>query len=195
MARSCTCALLLFTSSSFSSAQPLPEPAVEQYEPVISKLKPEQARGRGFKLEYFVNVPPEVFWRYKTSFDSQLLQRNKFINSHSLVSHEANVVVTESEYSYKPKAVFKWQSTVYPEQYLLKYTLLNPGECGQKYHYGEISLEAEGSGTRVTQISYFDFFGVSFWVNYPFKGGMSQFLKYTAQWEQQLVTEFEHEYQ
>ena len=194
-ARGSVCVLVLFASCAFSSEQLLSEPTTEQFETVISKLKPEQAHGRGFKLEYFVNVPPEVFWRHKTSFDNQYLITNKFINSHVLVSREANVVITENEYSYKPKAVFKWQSTIYPEQYLLKYTLLNPDECGQKYHYGHISLQAEGAGTRVTQVAYFDFFGVSFWVNYPFKGGMSRFLKYTAQWEQQLVSELEHQYQ
>jgi hypothetical protein len=156
---------------------------------------PERAHGRGFRLEFLVDAPLDVFWNYKTSFDNDLLHKNKYINSHKLVSREENLVVTETEYSYKPKHVFKWRTTIFPNQNLLKYELLNPDECGQKYHYGYIQLEAQGGGTRVTQVSYFDFFGVSFWVNYPFKGGMSEFLKYTARWEQQFVLEFEHLYQ
>lgn len=154
---------------------------------------PEQDRGRGFKLEYVVNAPLDVFWKYKTHFDNELLHNNRYINSHNLVSREGNRVITETVYSYKPREVFKWQTTVYPDRYFLEYTLLNPEECRQKYHYGSIQLEAEGTGTRVIHVSYFDFFGVSLWVNYPFKGGMSHFLKYTARWEQQLLSELESE--
>jgi hypothetical protein len=190
--RSCACALILFASSSLSSELPESGPSQVQFsnnDPVISKLMPEQAHGRGFKLEYVVNAPLDVFWSYKTHFDNELLHNNRYINSHKLVSREENLVITETEYSYKPKTAFKWQTTVFPEQHLLKYELLNPEECGQKYHYGYIQLQAEGTGTRVTQVSYFDFFGVSFWVNYPFKGGMSYFLNYTARWEQQLLSQ------
>ncbi len=57
---------------------------------------PEQAHGRGFKLEYPVNVPLDVFWSYKTSFDSELVHGNKYINSHKLVSREGNVAITET---------------------------------------------------------------------------------------------------
>ena len=196
--RICACALVLFASNGMSSEQPVPGPSQVQLsnsDPIISKLMPEQAHGRGFKLEYVVNAPLDVFWKYKTHFDNELLHNNKYIGSHKLVSREENLVITETEYSYKPKKVFKWQTTIFPEQHLLEYELLNPQECGQKYHYGYIQLEPEGTGTRVTQVSYFDFFGVSLWVNYPFKGGMSHFLKYTARWEQQLLSELEHEKQ
>ena len=192
----CACALLLFAPIGLSSELPVSGPSQVQLsnsDPIISRLMPEQAHGRGFKLEYVVNAPLDVFWKYKTNFDNELLHNNRYINSHKLVSRDDNLVITETEYSYKPKEIFKWQTTVFPEQYLLKYELLNPEECGQKYHYGYIQLETEGTGTRVTQVSYFDFFGVSLWVNYPFKGGMSHFLKYTARWEQQLLSEFEHE--
>ena len=194
--RSCACALVLFASGALSSELPVSGPSQVQLpnsDPIISKLMPEQARGRGFKLEYVVNAPLDVFWQYKTHFDNELLHNNRYINSHKLVSREENLVITETEYSYKPKKVFKWQTTVFPEKYLLKYQLLNPEECGQKYHYGYIQLQAEGTGTRVTQVSYFNFFGVSLWVNYPFKGGMSYFLNYTARWEQQLLSELEYE--
>jgi hypothetical protein len=182
---------MLFAPIGLSSEQPVsgrPQVELSHSDPIVSKLKPEQAHGRGFKLEYVVNAPLDVFWNYKTHFDNELLHNNKYITSHKLVSREENVVITENEYSYKPGKVFKWQTTVFPDRHFLEYTLLNPEQCGQKYHYGYIQLEAEGVGTRVTQVSYFDFFGASLWVNYPFKGGMSYFLKYTAKWEQQLLS-------
>ena len=197
-ARNCACALVLITSSGLASELPASDPSQEQFsnnDPVISKLVPEQAHGRGFKLEYFVDAPLDVFWNYKTHFDNELLHKNRYINSHKLVSREDNLVITETKYSYKPRDVFKWRTMVIPARHLIEYTLLNPEECGQKYHYGHIQLEAVGTRTRVTHVSYFDFFGVTLWVNYPFKGGMSQFLKYTARWEQQLVSEFEYQHQ
>ena len=190
--------LVLLSSNVLSSELNASEPSFDQINdkgPIITKLEPERESGRGFKLEYTVSGPPEVLWGFKTNFDSDLLHKNKFINSHKLVSHEKNLVVTENVYSYKPRSVFKWQTIVLPEQKILKYELLNPEECGQKYHYGTIRLEAEGSSTRVTHVAYFDFFGVSLWVNYPFKGGMSEFLKYTARWEQEFVSEYGTQYQ
>ena len=196
--RNCVCALVLITCNAFTSELSASEPSQDQHlynDPIITKLKPERAHGRGFKLEFLVNAPLDVFWSFKTNFDNDLLHNNKYITSHKLVSREENLVITETEYSYKPGKVFKWQTTVFPEQNLLKYELLNPEECGQKYHYGYIQLEAEGIGTRSTQVDYFDFFGATFWVNYPFRGGMSEFLKYIARWEQQYVLEFEHQYQ
>ena len=196
--RCCVCALVLVASNGFSSERSVSKPPQDLFlynDPIISKLKPEQAHGRGFKLEYLVNAPLDVFWNYKTNFNNDLLHKNRYITSHRLVSREENLVITETGYSYKPGKIFKWQTTVFPDRYLLEYKLMNPEECGQKYHYGYIQMEAEGSGTLVTQVAYFDFFGASLWVNYPFKGGMSEFLEYTARWEQQFVLEFEHRYQ
>ena len=190
-------AALLFASSGTASEVPVPEPSKEHIlnsDPVISRLKPERTRGRGFKLVYSVDASLDVFWRYKTHFGNPRVLSNKFIVSHRLVSRDGNVVITETEYSNKANAVFKWQTTVFPDQNLLKYVLLNPQECGQEYHYGYVQLEALDFGTRVTQVAYFDFFGVSLWVNYPFNGGMSKFLQYTAQWEQKFISEFEHQY-
>jgi hypothetical protein len=72
----------------------------------------------------------------------------------------------------------------------MDFVLLNPEECGQKFHYGHIQLESVagvGKKTRVTQVAYFDFFGVSFWVNYPWYGGMRYFLEYTVRWEQDTI--------
>jgi hypothetical protein len=155
--------------------------------PTLIKLRPEGKAGRGYKLIYLIDAPLDVVWGFKTNFDNQFLLSNKYINSHRFVSRNQNEVVTENEYSDKPKLKFKWKTTLFPDQYLLNYVLLNPEECGQKYHHGSIQLEAVGNRTRVTQVAYFNFFGVSFWVGYPFRGGMSHFLKYTAAWEQQTV--------
>jgi hypothetical protein len=157
--------------------------------PTLIKLRPEGKAGRGYKLIYLIDAPLDAVWGFKTDFDNQFLLSNKYINSHRFVSRNQNEVVTENEYSDKPKLKFKWKTTLFPDQYLLNYILLNPEECGQKYHHGSIQLEAMGNRTRVTQVAYFDFFGVSFWVGYPFRGGMSNFLKYTAAWEQKSVLE------
>ena len=163
--------------------------------PIISRLKPEREDGGGYKLIYLVDAPLDIFWKFKTDFDNQFLLSNKFITSHRFVRRTGNVVVTENEYTSKPKTIFRWQTTLLPDQYLLKFVLLNPEECGQEYHYGYIQLEPLGFRTRVTQVAYFDFFGVTIWVNYPFYGGMSYFLKYTAEWEQQTVLKLKDKYQ
>jgi hypothetical protein len=191
-------AAILCASSGLSSEIPAPEPAEPQRlssNPIILKLKPERKDGRGYKLVYLVDAPMDVFWKFKTDFDNQFLLSNKFITSHRFVSRNRNEVVTENEYSNRPKAIFKWQTTLFPDQHLLNFILLNPEECGQKYHYGYIQLEALDSRTRVTQVAYFDFFGVSIWVSYPFYGGMSYFLKYTAHWEQQTILKLKDKYE
>ena len=187
---------ILFAASGLPSEIPVPKPTEEQLlisNPIIFKLKPERTEGRGYEMIYTVDAPLDVLWKFKTDFDNQLLLSNKFITSHRLVSRNGNEAVTETQYSNKPKAIFKWQTTLLPDQHLLKFVLLNPEECGQRYHYGYIQLEALSFGTRVTQVAYFDFFGVSLWVNYPFNGGMSHFLKYAAQWEKQTILEIERE--
>jgi len=191
-------AAIVFASSGFSSEIPDPESTEQQYlssKPIIFKLKPERKDGRGYKLIYLVDAPLDVFWKFKTDFDNQFLLSNKFITAHRLIRRTRNEVVTESEYSNRPKAIFKWQTIVLPDQHLFKFILLNPEACGQKYHYGYIQLEPLGSRTRVTQVAYFDFFGVSIWVNYPFYGGMSYFLNYTAAWEQQTILKLKDDYE
>lgn len=181
---------MFIAAGALSAEIPVPAPAgknLADIEPVISSLKPEQADGRGYRLVYTVDAPLEVTWRFKTDFASQVLLTNKLISAHRLVSRNGNEVVTETVYYNKPKLVFRWKTTLIPEQKLLNFILLNPEECGEKYHHGSIRLESVGSATRVTQVAWFDFFGVSLWVNYPFSGGMSHSLKYTVQWEQQAV--------
>jgi hypothetical protein len=172
-----------------TSAAELTQPQDFDSDPMLFKLWPEGKAGRGYKLIYLIDAPLDAVWGFKTDFENQILLSNKYINSHRLISHNQNVVVTGNEYSNKSGLKFKWQTTLFPDRRLLNYVLLNPEECGQEYHHGSIQLEAVGNRTRVTQIAYFNFFGVSFWVGYPFRGGMSYFLEYTAAWEQQAVLE------
>ena len=162
--------------------------------PLIFKLKPEKKHGRGYKLVYLVDAPLDIYWKFKTDFDNEFLLSNKYIKSHRVVSRQGNTIITENEYTTEPKVIFRWQTTVIAERHLLNFVLLNPEQCGQNYHYGHIQMEALGPRTKVIQVAYFDFFGVSFWVGYPFYGGMSYFLKYTASWEQQLILKIKRRY-
>lgn len=161
---------------------------------LIFKLEPERKNGRGYKLVYLIDAPLDVFWRFKTDFDNDYLVTNNYIKFHRFVNRQEKVVVTENEYTNKPGVIFKWRTTVVSDEYSLVFKLMNPEDCGQKYHYGHIKLEAYGEKTKVTQIAYFDFFGVSFWVNYPFYGGMSDFLKSIARWEQQTIIKLKDRY-
>ena len=188
---------LLYISFGLSSHLWATEPTDKQLlggQPFIYKLEPERQSGKGYKLIYLVDVPLDTYWKFKTDFDNDFLLSNDLITAHRFVSHSGNVVVTENTYASKPKSTFKWQTTVFADQRLLKFTLLNPQECGQKYHYGYIQMKASGQSTRVTQIAYFDFFGASLWVNYPFYGGMSHFLKYNTAWEQQIILKLKEKY-
>lgn len=169
---------------------------------LISELKPQRQEGGGYKLVYVVDAPIDAFWKFKTDFDNNFLLTNKFIKSHQMISRRGNVVVTEdlfSEdlYTHRPRAKFRWQTTLSPAEYRMDFVLLNPEECGQKFHYGHIQLETLGAfsqKTMVTQVAYFDFFGVFFWVKYPWYGGMQHFLKYTAHWEQDTILKLKTTY-
>ena len=185
------------TTAGLSSENQAAVPTDQQLlggQPYIYKLQPERPEGRGYKLIYMVDAPLDVYWKFKTDFDNDFLLSNRLIIAHRFVRRTGNAVVTENKYSSKPNATFKWRTSIYADRQLLKFTLLNPAECGQKYHYGYIQMKAFGQSTRVTQVAYFDFFGVSFWVDYPLYGGMKHFLEYTAAWEQQTVLELKHKY-
>jgi hypothetical protein len=160
----------------------------------IYKLKLEHKSGSGYKLVYLVDVPLEVYWRFKTDFENDFLLSNKYIKFHRFVNRQKNLIITEDEYSYQRGKIFRWQTTVMPDDYRLIFKLLNPEACDQKYHHGYIQLESFESKTKVTQIAYFDFFGVTFWANYPFYGGMYHFLKYTARWEQETILKLKDRY-
>jgi hypothetical protein len=167
---------------------------ISDTEIIISKLQPEQEKGLGYHLVYWVDAPLAVFWQFKTDFDNDFLVTNNYIKSHRFITRKGNVVITENEYASKPGRVFRWQTTVRNDLHRLEFKLLNPTEAGQNFHYGYIQLEGIGKKSKVTQVAYFDFFGVSLWVNYPFFGGMEHYLNDIARWEQKTILKLKDHY-
>jgi hypothetical protein len=53
-------------------------------------------------------------------------------------------------------------------------------------------LESVPEGTQLTQVAYFDFWGVSLWAGYPW--GVKDFLSYTAHWEQKTIMQLKNRY-
>ena len=154
----------------------------------VYKLDPVGYAGKGYKLVYMVAAPLGAYWKFKTDFKNDFVLTNKLITEHRLVEHKNNVAITESIYATKPGVKFRWRTISVPDRHRLSFELQNPKECGQKYHYGHIQLEAAGEQTKITQIAYFDFFGATLWMNYPWYGGMHHYLIYTARWEQETMT-------
>ena len=197
---------LFFIANPALASEPLTptpdEKALLEGKASVFELKPPRQSGGGYKLVYLVDAPIDAFWKFKTDFDNDFLLTNKFIKSHQVISRRGNVVVTEdlfSEdlYTHRSRAKFRWQTTLLPTQYRMDFILLNPEECGQKFHYGYIQLDtvaAFDEKTKVTQVAYFDFFGVLFWIKYPWYGGMQDFLKYTARWEQETISKLKSKY-
>ena len=62
--------------------------------PFIYKLNPQRQDGRGYKLIYVVDAPLDVFWKFKTDFDNDFLQSNKYIRSHRFIRRQGNEVIT-----------------------------------------------------------------------------------------------------
>lgn len=160
----------------------------------IYRITPDSRGGKAYKLVYMVKAPINIYWKFKTDFDNDFLEKNKYIREHNFISQNGNTVITEDKYSNDPEVYFRWQTTVFPEAHRLEFVLLNPKQCRQKYHYGHIQLESVAVGTRVTQVAYFNFWGVSFWANYPWEGGMKDFLSYTARWEQETILHLKERY-
>lgn len=173
------------------------EPTISQLmkgKAYIYKLYPKDRAGKGYKLVYMVAAPLETFWNFKTDFENDFLLSNKLITEHNFVEYENNAAITETIYATKPGVRFRWRTISSPDTHRLDFELLNPNECGQKFHYGYIQLEEVGEHTKVTQIAYFDFFGAILWMNYPWYGGMRHFLQYAVRWEQETVARLSIEY-
>jgi hypothetical protein len=181
--------LLWTIRGSISAFEDVPDgQASRQYDRVdIKSIAPERTGGHGYQLVYHVNVPIDIYWKFKTDFDNQFLIENEYIRDHRFVSKTDGTAITENRYQYGPDVFFRWRTHLFPDRYRLDFILLNPESCRQKYHFGHIQLTAEGQFTRVTQIAYFDFWGAAFWVHYPWMGGMKDFLTYTAKWEQATI--------
>jgi hypothetical protein len=160
----------------------------------IYQIAPDRRGGKAYKLVYLVEAPIDVYWKFKTDFDNDFLVKNKYIREHHFISQNGNTFITEDKYTNGPDVYFRWQTTVFPEAYRLDFVLLNPKHCKQKFHYGHIQLESVTEKTRVTQVAYFDFWGASLWANYPWRGGMKDFLSYTAHWEQETILHLKSRY-
>ncbi len=160
----------------------------------IYQIAPDKRGGKAYKLVYLVEAPIDVYWKFKTDFDNDFLVKNKYIREHNFISQNGNTFITEDKYTYGPDVYFRWQTAGFPETYRLDFVLLNPKQCRQKFHYGHIQLESVTEKTRVTQVAYFDFWGASLWANYPWRGGMKDFLSYTAHWEQETILHLKSRY-
>jgi len=163
--------------------------------PRVRLITPDPRGGIAYMLVYQVEVPLDTYWRFKTDFNGSFLSTNKFIKQHRFIRSEDQTVITENRYAIGPDVTYRWRTKIYDKQHRLEYWLLNPGECGQKFHYGYIQAEPEGLGTKVTQVAYLNFFGASIWARYPWGGGMKDFLHWTALWEQQTALRLEWKYE
>ncbi len=164
-------------------------------DPSIHLIKPDPRGGIGYQLVYYVNVPLDTYWRFKTDFAGSYLSTNKLIKAHRLIRTEGDSVITKNSYTVGPDVTYLWRTKVFNGKHRLEYSLLNPKECGQRFHYGYIQAAAEGDKTKVTQVAHLDFFGVSFWAHFPWGGGMTDFLKSTARWEQKTASRLEWKYE
>lgn len=188
---------LLFCHGALCASDGLPadHPFSGDGQVTVERIAPERIGGQAYQLVYRVNLPVSAFWKFKTDFDNTFLIENKFIQDHRFISRVNNIVITETQYTYRPDVFFRWQTRLLPERFRLDFILLNPQACSQKYHHGFIQLEPEGQATRVTQVAFFDFWGAAFWAYNPWSGGMSDFLTYTARWEQETALRLKHRYQ
>ena len=160
----------------------------------IDRLVPDPRGGSAYRLVYAVPVAIDVYWAFKTDFDNDWLEQNKYILEHRFASRSGDIVITEDKYANGPGVFFRWETRLNAADHRLDFVLLNPEQCHQKFHYGHIQLETVAEGTRVTQVAFFDFLGASVWAAYPWAGGMREFLFYTAKWEQDMVLRLKDRY-
>jgi hypothetical protein len=179
----CIWGAALWPTFATGGASPGPEPEAIHIE--CSQLP--GAQGYVYRLAYVVDVPLEIYWKFKTDFDNDFLVSNPLISAHRLLRRDGDTVVTETTYTTKPDTTFRWQTTVRADKRQLDFKLLNASEVDQEFHHGWIQLMPLGDRTRVIQSARFNFFGAYFWVNYPWYGGLSYFLKHTVEWEKTTV--------
>lgn len=160
----------------------------------IERAAPWQGVGKAYRLIYRVAVPVNLFWRLKTDFGADFQTTHRFIETHRLVRQQGNVAVTANQYTHRPGMTFIWETTQFPRDRRLEYRLLNPKACKHRFHFGTIEIEADGAQTRVVQTAYFDFSGVWWWYHNPWKGGMRDFLRTTARWEQETALRLKARY-
>ena len=177
------CILQLMSATGYAEPTQTPVPT----EIYLEKIFDHPDRGYGYKLEYHVTVSIDVLWRFKTDFKNAKIVDGAELIEHRLIKTVGNRVLTENRFASAPRLKFLWQTTVFPEQYRLEFVLQNAKDCRHDFHYGSIQLSPAGNNTKVTQIAYFNFTGASFWVRYPWYGGMKSTLTRTARLEQTLA--------
>ena len=161
---------------------------------ILERLSADENRGYGYRLQYYVAAPIEAVWRFKTDFDSEILLTNEELIAHRIVKFAGSSVITENRYAAAPSLNFRWRTTLLPDQHRLEFDLLNPEDCRHDFHYGSIQLSPAGRHTKITQIAFFNFRGASFWVKYPWYGGMRSTLAKVAKWEQDMAPRYKYEY-
>jgi hypothetical protein len=177
------------------TAQAGSETAQPDFDVIVEKISLERSGQYGYKLVYVVPVPIDTYWRFKTDFNSEIISTNTAIADHKFLRSEGNRFYTENRFSAAPGTRFVWQTTVNAEAYQLTFKLVNAEEIRHKFHYGIIQLSPAGKNTVVTQRAYFSFKGASFWVSYPWYGGMRSTLTSVAKWEQKTARQYMRHYQ
>ena len=160
----------------------------------IQSIPSPHPGGFGYRITYQMPVPLHVCWRFKTDFENDFLEHNRIITSHRLLHRTVNKVITETEYTSAPGKRFIWETTTDARNHLMFFRLINPHAAGQRYHAGVIRLVDKGRHTLIVQEAHFDFFGASFWVHYPWQGGMREILETSARWEQKTVDQLQAAY-
>jgi hypothetical protein len=153
----------------------------------VEKVLDHPNGGYGYRLEYIVPASIDVFWRFKTDFKNAKIVEGAELIGHKHIKTVGNRVLTENRFASAPRLKFLWQTTVFPERYRLEFVLQNAKDCRHDFHYGSIQLSPAGNHTKVTQTAFFNFRGASFWVRYPWYGGMKSTLTKTAKLEQRLA--------
>ncbi len=153
----------------------------------LKQVPSPSGSGYGYRLEYYVRAPIDVFWKFKTDFDSDILLTSNELLDHRLVRVDGDDVYTENRYASAPGLRFLWKTTVIDKKYRLDFELMNVEDCRHKFHHGYIQLSPAGRYTKVIQTAFFDFTGASFWVKYPWYGGMKYTLTSVAKWEQKVA--------
>ncbi|MDJ0820028.1 MAG: hypothetical protein QNJ58_27745 [Desulfobacterales bacterium] len=154
---------------------------------LLKQVPSPSGSGYGYRLEYYVRAPIDVFWKFKTDFDSDILLTSNELLDHRLVRVDGDDVYTENRYASAPGLRFLWKTTVIDKKYRLDFELMNVEDCRHKFHHGYIQLSPAGRYTKVIQTAFFDFTGASFWVKYPWYGGMKYTLTSVAKWEQKVA--------
>ena len=150
--------------------------------------------GYGYRLRYYIPAPIDVFWRFKTDFDNDVLLTNEELIEHRLVESFDNSVITENRYATAPGLKFLWQTNVISDELRLEFKLLNNEDCRHDFLYGVIELSPAGIYTQVTQTAFFNFVGASLWVKYQWYGGMESTLTKMVRWEQKVAYEFDRSF-